>query len=142
MSLIGQDIKLRGALGWKGERGYSAYEIAVQNGYIGSEKDWLAQLGTSAYFLKDSKVYTATAGQTSFALPTSYTSNSAVDVYVEGFRLAANKYSVNTSTLSVDLVNGLDEGSEVEIVVLRMTTSDQITTTINSSSTNEKSARS
>jgi hypothetical protein len=142
MSLIGQDVKLRGALGWKGERGYSAYEIAVQNGYIGSEKDWLAQLGTSAYFMKDSKVYTATASQTSFALPSSYTSNSCVDVYVEGFRLPSNKYSVNTSNLTVNLVDALDAGAIVEVVVLRMTTSDQITTTIDANSTNEKSARS
>ena len=142
MSLIGQDVKLRGALGWKGERGYSAYEIAVQNGYIGSEKDWLAQLGTSAYFYKDSKVYTATANQTVFALPESYTSNSCVDVYVEGFRLPVNKYTVNTSTLTVNLVDALDAGAVVEIVVLRMTTSDQITNTIDANSTNEKSARS
>lgn len=133
---------LRGQLGWLGPRGYSAYEVAVKNGYVGSEKDWLAQLGTSAYFFKDSKVYTSTSGQTNFALPESYTSNSAVDVYVEGFRLPANKYTVDTSTLTVNLVDGLDEGSEVEIVVLRMTTSDQITTTIDANSTDEKSARS
>lgn len=133
---------LRGVLGFKGERGYSAYEIAVQNGYIGTEKDWLAQLGTSAYFFKDSKVYTATANQTSFKLPDSYTSNSCVDVYVEGFRKPANSYTVDTSTLTVNLVDGLDEGSEVEIVVLRMTTSDQVVDVINSTSTNEKSARS
>ena len=35
---------LRGVLGFKGERGFSAYEIAVQNGFIGSEKQWLATL--------------------------------------------------------------------------------------------------
>jgi len=133
---------LRGVLGFKGERGLSAYEVAVKNGYVGSEKDWLAQLGTSAYFMKDSKVYTATANQTSFKLPDSYTSNSCVDVYVEGFRLPASKYTVDNATLTVNLVDGLDEGSEVEIVVLRMTTSDQITTTINANSTSEKSARS
>ena len=133
---------LRGVLGFKGERGYSAYEIAVQNGYIGSERDWLAQLGTSAYFLKDSKVYTSTANQTSFKLPDSYTSNSCVDVYVEGFRLPSNKYTVNTDTLTVELVDALDEGATVEIVVLRMTTSDQVVDVINATSTNEKSARS
>lgn len=133
---------LRGVLGFKGERGYSAYEIAVQNGYIGTERDWLAQLGTSAYFYKDSKVYTATANQTVFALPESYTSNSCVDVYVEGFRLPANKYTVDTSTLTVNLVDAVDEGATVEIVVLRMTTSDQVVDVINSTSTNEKAARS
>lgn len=133
---------LRAVLGFKGERGYSAYEIAVQNGYIGSEKDWLAQLGTSAYFMKDSKVYTATANQTNFALPSSYTSNSCVDVYVEGFRLPSNKYTVDNATLTVNLVDALDEGAVVEIVVLRMTTSDQVVEIINSNSTNEKVPRS
>ena len=137
-----QEEYLRGVLGFKGERGYSAYEIAVQNGYIGTERDWLAQLGTSAYFYKDSKVYTATANQTVFALPESYTSNSCVDVYVEGFRLPANKYTVDTSTLTVNLVDAVDEGATVEIVVLRMTTSDQVVDVINSTSTNEKAARS
>lgn len=31
----------------RGPRGYSAYEIAVQNGFVGTEQEWLAQLGTS-----------------------------------------------------------------------------------------------
>lgn len=31
-----------GSLGFKGERGYSAYEIAVQHGYVGTEDEWLA----------------------------------------------------------------------------------------------------
>lgn len=39
------DNFLKGKLGWKGERGYSAYEIAVQNGFIGSEQDWLDTIG-------------------------------------------------------------------------------------------------
>ena len=39
MSLIGQDVNLRGALGWKGERGYSAYEIAVEHGFTGTEEE-------------------------------------------------------------------------------------------------------
>ena len=28
-------------------RGYSAYEIAVQNGFVGSEEEWLASLVSS-----------------------------------------------------------------------------------------------
>lgn len=133
---------LRGVLGFKGERGYSAYEIAVQNGFIGTEQDWLAQLGTSAHFMKDSVVYTATEGQTSFALPESYTSNSQVDVYVEGQRLNANEYTVDTSSLKVNLVNALDEGAIVEVVILRMTTVMlPIGETVNEHSTNEVAAR-
>lgn len=136
------DQFLRGVLGFKGERGYSAYEIAVQNGFIGTERDWLAQLGTSAAFMKDSVVYTATVNQTVFELPESYTSNSCVDVYVEGFRLPVNKYTVNTDTLTVDLVDALDEGAIVEVVVLRMTTVLlPIGETIQASSTNDVAAR-
>ena len=133
---------LRGVLIYKGEKGGSAYQVAVKNGYVGDEKSWVAQLGTSAYFLKDGVVYTASAGQTSFELPTSYTNNSCVDVYVEGQRVPSTKYTVNTSTLTVDLVDALDAGAEVEVVVLRMTTSDQVVDVIDSNSTNEKSARS
>lgn len=133
---------LRAVLGFKGERGYSAYEVAVQNGFIGSETDWLAQLGTSAYFMKDSNLYTATAGQTSFALPSSYTSNSCVDVYIDGAKVPSNKYTVDKTNLTVNLTEAVDEGAVVEIVVLRMTTSDQVVDVINSSSTNEKVPRS
>lgn len=133
---------LRGVLGFKGERGYSAYEIAVQNGFIGTERDWLAQLGTSAHFMKDSVVYIATEGQTSFALPESYTSNSQVDVYVEGFKLANDEYTVNTETLTVKLANGLDKNSKVEVVILRMTTVMlPIGETVSEHSTNEVAAR-
>jgi len=35
----------KGALGFKGERGYSAYEIAVQNGYEGTEQQWIEHFG-------------------------------------------------------------------------------------------------
>lgn len=113
---------LRGVLGFKGERGYSAYEIAVQNGYIGTERDWLAQLGTSSHFMKDSVVYMSAAEQTVFALPETYTTNSCVDVYIEGFRLAPSKYEVDAIAKTVTIKNmTLDEGEEVEVVVLRMT---------------------
>ena len=60
---------LRGVLAYKGERGYSAYEIAVQNGFIGTEQHWLATLGTSSHFNEDSIIHTSTAGQTNFNLP-------------------------------------------------------------------------
>lgn len=35
----------KGSLGFKGDRGYSAYEIAVQNGYEGTEQDWIDHFG-------------------------------------------------------------------------------------------------
>ena len=36
---------LKGAVGFKGEKGDSAYDIAVKNGFEGTEQDWLATLG-------------------------------------------------------------------------------------------------
>ena len=36
---------LEGNLGYKGERGYSAYEIAVQEGYEGTEEEWINHFG-------------------------------------------------------------------------------------------------
>lgn len=38
--------KLVGSLGFKGEKGDSAYDIAVKNGFEGTEQDWLATLGS------------------------------------------------------------------------------------------------
>ena len=35
----------KGVLGFKGERGYSAYEIAVKNGYQGTEQEWIDHFG-------------------------------------------------------------------------------------------------
>lgn len=46
-------MDLRGQLGYKGERGYSAYEIAVQNGYEGTEAEWVDSfLNAENYYSK------------------------------------------------------------------------------------------
>lgn len=142
MSLIGNDVSLKGTLAWKGERGYSAYESALKNGFIGTEQDWLATLGTSSHFNEESIIHTSTAGQTSFNLPSSYTSNSFIDVYVNGLRLNSNEYTINTSTKKINLVGvTLTANQAVEIVVLTMSTNAlPIIETIKSDSTNEEAA--
>lgn len=134
---------LRGVLGFKGERGYSAYEIAVQDGFIGTEQDWLATLGTSSHFSEESIIHTATDGQTSFDLPNSYTNNNSfIDVYVNGLRLNSNEYTINVSTNKINLLGiTLIKGAVVEIVVLTMATNSlPIAETINAESTNEIAA--
>lgn len=130
---------LRAQLGWLGPRGYSAYEVAVQNGFKGTEKDWLAQLGTSSHFSEDKKVIVATAEQNSFDIPESYVTGSLIDVYVEGRKLTTEEYIVAEK---INLVGfSLDEGAVVEIVIKTMSTNDlPITETINESSTNETAA--
>lgn len=133
---------LRGHLVIKGEAGLSAYESALKYGFVGTEQDWLATLGTSSHFEESSIIHTSTAGQTSFDLPSSYTSNSFIDVYVNGLRLNSNEYTINTSTRKINLVGvTLTANQAVEIVVLTMSTNAlPIIETIKSDSTNEEAA--
>lgn len=139
MSLIGGNTTFKGALGFKGEKGDSAYRVAVNNGFIGTEKDWLATLGTTNYVGEEKATFNATAGQKVFGLPTRYTSESVVEVYVEGAKLNQNLYTINSSTRELTLTNAIAvNGTTVEIVLLTMASYElPIVETISSSSTNE-----
>ena len=126
----------RGILGFKGERGYSAYEIAVQNGFIGTEQDWLAQLGTSINFNQTKTMYTTESEESSHALPDSFTSNSFLDIYVNGKHLAPDKYSISDGIINYS--PSLSASSTVELVVTTSSTNElPIVTTINENSTDE-----
>lgn len=142
MSLIGSNPTLKGNIAWKGEKGDSAYQVAIENGFVGTEQDWLGTLGTSSHFNEESIIHISTAGQTSFNLPSSYTSNSFIDVYVNGLRLNSNEYTINTSTKKIILVGvTLTAGQAVEIVVLTMSTNSlPIAETISEESTNATAA--
>ena len=134
---------LKGYLGFVGARGYSAYEVALQNGFIGTEQDWLATLGTSSHFDRCSDIYTTTtSGQTTFEIPDCYTNNSFIDVYVNGSRLNSDEYTINTSTNKIILTKALGViGTKVEVVTLTMSTNSlPIAETISAESTNEVSA--
>ena len=134
---------LRGVLGFKGERGMSAYEVAVKNGFKGTESQWLSTLGSSVYLSKDSTVYTATANQTVFTLPDSYSNVCCLDVFVNGFKLAQNAYTIDYDTKTITLTTALDEGAEVEVVVYYMSSALMpVTDNINQNSTNKDAARS
>ena len=127
---------LKAKLGFKGERGYSAYEIAVQNGYKGTEQDWLATLGTSSHLTQDTVSYTSIEGQTEFNLPANYTNDTFVDVYVDGIRLTSDDYFVSNNKVVLD--EGLTEGKTVEIVEMTMSTNSlPIVTEVNSESTDD-----
>lgn len=122
--MIGNDINLKGTPGFKGERGYSAFEIAKQHGWTGTEEDWLAQLGTSSHFEECSDIYTATDGQTVFTLPDCYTSNSFVDVYVNGSRKNSDEYSVDFTNKTITLTSGTATGDKIEVITLTMSTNN------------------
>ena len=65
---------LKGKLGFKGERGYSAYEIAVQHGYEGTEEQWVEDfINAENYYDKTetyskSEVYNKTESDGKYAL--------------------------------------------------------------------------
>ena len=140
MSLVGMSNTLKGSVGFKGEKGDSAYMSAVKHGFIGTEQDWLATLGTSSHFQEDSIIHTATANQTNFDLPSNYTSNSFIDVYVNGLRLNSNEFSIGSDKITLNGIV-LNAGAIVEIVVLTMSTNAlPIIETIKSDSTNEEAA--
>lgn len=126
--------ELRGALGFKGERGYSAYEVAVKNGFIGSEEDWLATLGTSSHFNQSKTMYTTESEESTHVLPETYTSNSFLDIYVDGKHLALDKYSISGGNINYS--PSLPESSVVELVVTTASTNNlPIVTTIDEYST-------
>lgn len=133
---------LKGTVGFKGEKGDSAYQIAVKNGFIGTEKDWLATLGTTNYVGETKATFVGSQGQKEFGLPTGYTSESIVEIYIEGEKLNANEYAINSANRTLTLTNAISvNGTTVEIVLLAMSSFEfPIVETINSSSTNDTAA--
>lgn len=128
--------ELRGAIGFKGERGYSAYEIAAQNGYSGSEEDWLATLGTSTHFSQTKTMYTTESEENAHPLPKEYTSNSFIDIYVDGKHLLLNKYNISDGNINYS--PSLPTNSVVELVVTTASTNNlPIVTTIDEHSTDK-----
>lgn len=130
---------LKATLGFKGEKGDSAYQVAVRNGFIGTEKDWLATLGTTNYVGETKATFLATKGQTEFGLPTGYTNESIVEVYIEGEKLQSNEYTIDSSNRLLKLTNAISvDGTAIEVVLLAMASYElPIVETINSNSTNE-----
>ncbi len=134
------NIEIRTCLGFKGERGYSAYETAVQNGFVGNEKDWLATLGTASYYDQNANIYTTVqTNETQIPLPDSYTSNSFIDIYVDGLRLNTQEYSIDINNKTIELVNPIETiGTKVETVIMTMATNSlPIVSEITENSTNE-----
>ena len=139
MGLIGASTQFKATPGFKGEKGDSAYQIAVNNGFIGTERDWLATIGTTNYVGEEKATYLAGAGDTIFGLPTTYTSESVVEVFIEGAKLNSSLYTINQSERTVVLTNAIAvDKTTVEVVLLKMASYElPIVETINESSTNE-----
>lgn len=132
----------KGILGWRGPKGLSAYDIALQNGFVGTEKEWLSTLGTSSHFTETKDVYvTTTANETILTLPEAYLNKdfSTLNLYINGMRILAEDYTIDETARTITLVNPITEiGTEVEFVTLTITTNDlPIMSTISGASTND-----
>ena len=132
---------LKGKLGWKGERGYSAYEIAVQNGFEGTEQDWLATLGTSSHFDEYYALYTIEdISVKKYDLPESYVSGTFVTAYLNGNKIPNSLIEIDTTNSQVELKEGvvLTLNDKLEIVEEFLSTNNlPITDTISADSTND-----
>jgi hypothetical protein len=77
-------------------------------------------------------------------IPDTYTSNSMIEVYINGFKVEHERLGINAMNETI-YINGItvESGSTVELVVLTMSTNNlPIVETLNSSSTNEEASRS
>ena len=72
----------KGVLGFKGERGYSAYEIAVLHGYEGTEQDWIDHFGLdlSGYVQTSDVVDNLTSTETTHPLSANQGKNLKDDI--------------------------------------------------------------
>lgn len=133
---------LNGYIGFKGEEGLSAYDIAVANGFEGTEKDWLANLGTSSIFDQYKSIVTTTGETTIIDAPKEYTNTAFIEIFENGLRLNKNQYSIATSEgdekYQITFTPAIASGEILEIVTTQMTTNNlPIVDTIDETSTND-----
>lgn len=130
---------LNGYIGFKGEQGLSAYDIAVANGFEGTEQDWLANLGTSSIFNQYKSIVTTTGETTNIDAPKEYTNTAFIEIFENGLRLNKNQYSIATvnEKYQISFTPAIATGKTLEIVTTQMTTNNlPIVDTIDESSTN------
>lgn len=106
----------------RGLRGFSAYELAVQNGFKGTIDEWLWSLNGSGGYERFVSYYkTTTENEKRIKLPSVYTEKHLLDVFVNGFKLNDDEYSVQQVGTEYFLVlaSTLDViGTSVEIDVI------------------------
>ena len=81
-----------------------------------------ANLRKISFVRRYKAVHTAEENQDTFSIPSEYTETSMLDIHVNGFTLNDTQYSINSTDLTVTLVDPVDAGTTVEIVVTRLTT--------------------
>lgn len=92
----------------RGLPGDSAYQIAVNNGFVGTEEDWLITLQAGASIPKSESFLITPALEQSFVLAYTPTTNS-LKGFLNGLREAEGAFNVSGNTVSfpfLDLASG------------------------------------
>lgn len=98
-----------GALGFKGEDGLSAYEIAVKNGYQGTEQDWIDHFGLDlTNYIKTTDVIN-NLSSSSTTYPLSAYQGRYLKNYIDTYRTNVIGEAVDLDTTSKIVVNAINE---------------------------------
>lgn len=131
---------IKGYLAIKGEQGLSAYEVAVANGYTGTELEWVNSLGSANLFNQYKTKIETTDSTSIFDLPSEYIEDSFLDIYVDGLHIPSNEYVVeqNENKYQVHFNNPVDSNKVVELIVTILGSANfPISDVINANSTND-----
>ena len=78
---------LKGKLGYKGERGFSTYELAVQHGFEGTEEEWLQTLGIEQVYqyvdTKKAEIEATCVHKDNFAIITGFISTPTLSNFID-----------------------------------------------------------
>lgn len=100
-----------------GADGLSAYEIAVEHGFVGTEEEWLASLqgppGPPGSGTQNIEVFSASEGQTVF--PLEHAPIGPAVVYINGLVQAPTEYSTSSTQVVFSSGTGIVAGDAIYI---------------------------
>lgn len=110
----------------QGEKGKTAYEMAVENGYSGTQEEWLETLKGDkgdkgdGVFNRKTYTYTLPSGTSEMNLPKEYDLRQQMDVFINGFKLNVNEYSIqeDNSIYKLKFTNTIDVADTMLEIVL------------------------
>jgi len=119
----------KGGLGFKGERGYSAYEIAVQHGYEGTKEDWKDHFGLDLtdYIQTSDVIDSTTSTSTNYPLSANQGKNLKDDIGdLTDLETVEKNNLVSAINENQGNIEALDEKTTPKYCVATITTSPTI----------------
>ena len=104
----------------RGAQGYSTYELAVRNGYEGTEEQWLDEVTGTNYYRLYSKTFTTTqaTSQIVMDLEVTYRETDMLSVYINGLKaIQGIDYTVENNVII--LTNEVETGTQIYYAIPR-----------------------